>query len=141
MTGISFHEMAEMELNEAARYYESEVEGLGKAFLNEVEHAIEQIKEHAEAAPVILQVVRRKLIRRFPYIGVTANERVLMPEEQYEIYYPNTPLRILQFNASLLRQRNAQCGESLWSERNCRQIGEDPEGQGDENLQPHQPLG
>ncbi len=63
----SFHQSAELELKEAAQYYESEVPGLGKAFVDEVEHALEQISLHPKAAPVILKVVHRALIRRFPY--------------------------------------------------------------------------
>ena len=59
--------MAEAELHEAARYYQSEVSGLGEAFIAEVEYAVRQIREYPEAAPLILKVVRRKLIRRFPY--------------------------------------------------------------------------
>jgi len=64
---VSFHEQAEMELKEAAQYYELEGEGLGRAFIDELEHALRQIMEHPEAAPQINNVVRRKLIRRFPY--------------------------------------------------------------------------
>ena len=36
-------------------------------FLTEVERALKQIREHPKAAPVLHGVVRRKLIRRFPY--------------------------------------------------------------------------
>jgi toxin ParE1/3/4 len=64
---IAFHELAEAELNEAALYYENEGAGLGRAFLSEVEHSIEQIRENPESCPIILKVVRRKLLRRFPY--------------------------------------------------------------------------
>lgn len=64
---ISFHQSAELELKEAAQYYESEVIGLGKAFVDEVEYALKQISLHPKAAPLILKVVRRMLIRRFPY--------------------------------------------------------------------------
>lgn len=64
---IEFHKLAEQELNEAAGYDESEVVGLGSAFLVEVEHAIASICEHPEACPRILQMVHRKLLRRFPY--------------------------------------------------------------------------
>jgi plasmid stabilization system protein ParE len=67
ITSISFHEIAEAELNEAVHYYESEVEGLGEAFLSEVEYAVKQIKAHPEASPAILKIVRRRLVRRFPY--------------------------------------------------------------------------
>ena len=65
-TTVTFHEIAEVELYEAAQFYESEVRGLGLAFLAEVERSIEQLRHHPEAAPLILKVVRRKLIRRFP---------------------------------------------------------------------------
>lgn len=64
---ISFHAMAEQELNEAARYYNAENPGLGNTFLNEVEYAISQILEHPESAPLVNRRVRRKLVRRFPY--------------------------------------------------------------------------
>lgn len=68
MTGrISFHEMAEQELNEAASYYNGQSPGLGNTFLGEVEHAINQIREYPEAAPLVNRLVRRKLVRRFPY--------------------------------------------------------------------------
>jgi toxin ParE1/3/4 len=67
MISISFHEMAEAELNEAARYYESEVEGLGIAFLSEVEHTLERIRRHPRASPRIFKIVRRTTLRRFPY--------------------------------------------------------------------------
>lgn len=64
---ISFHEMAESELNEAADYYDSKVAGLGKAFLFEVERVTKFIQQNPESAPSILKIVRRKIVRRFPY--------------------------------------------------------------------------
>ena len=64
---ISFHLLAEQELNEAASYYNAASPGLGTVFLDEVEYAVKQILEHPEAAPLVNRVVRRKLVRRFPY--------------------------------------------------------------------------
>lgn len=64
---ISFHEMAESELNEATDYYESKVAGLGRAFLSEVERVSRFIQQNPESAPIILKVVRRKILSRFPY--------------------------------------------------------------------------
>ena len=64
---ITFHELAEQELNDAADYYNSKSDGLGNAFLNEVEHAVKQILQYPESAPLINLVVRRKMVRRFPY--------------------------------------------------------------------------
>ena len=64
---ISFHEIAELELNDAAIFFESETEGLGFRFLAVVETAVSQIQQHPEASPIIDQDVRRKVLRRFPY--------------------------------------------------------------------------
>jgi toxin ParE1/3/4 len=63
----SFHPMAEQELNDAASYYNSQSPGLGHAFLDEVQRAVEQILEHPEAAPLVNRLVRRTLVPRFPY--------------------------------------------------------------------------
>ena len=67
ISSISIHEIADLELNEAAQYYESKVTGLGFAFLSEVERVIEQIQNNPESAPRIRKAVRRKLLRGFPY--------------------------------------------------------------------------
>lgn len=64
---FSFHELAEQELIEAASYYDAQRPGLGSTFLDEVERAINQVRENPEAAPLINRLVRRKLVRRFPY--------------------------------------------------------------------------
>jgi plasmid stabilization system protein ParE len=64
---VSFHPLAEQELNEAASYYDAASPGLGAAFLDEVERAIKQILEYPEATPLVNRVVHRKLVRRFPY--------------------------------------------------------------------------
>lgn len=64
---VTFHELAEAELNEAAEYYESEVSGLGEALIAEVERSVELIRTHTEACPRILQCVLRNILRKFPY--------------------------------------------------------------------------
>jgi len=64
---VSFHPLAERELNDAAQYYEMESQGLGAAFLGEVERCCASILEHPEAGRAIRGVVRRRLIARFPY--------------------------------------------------------------------------
>jgi toxin ParE1/3/4 len=64
---IAFHELAEIELNEAAEFYESQVAGLGKIFLSDIEHAIESIKANPESSPRILKIVRIRTLRRFPF--------------------------------------------------------------------------
>ena len=64
---VSFHELAELELNDAAVFFEMKREGLGLRFLAAVEAAVAHIQEHPEASPIIIQNVRRKVLRRFPY--------------------------------------------------------------------------
>jgi hypothetical protein len=64
---VSFHELAELELYEAAKYYGSKVSGLGLAFLSEVKRATKAIQQNPESSPRIFKAVHRKLLRRFPY--------------------------------------------------------------------------
>lgn len=64
---VSFHEAAELEMNEAAEYYESRVTGLGFAFLSEVERCIDIIVENPESSTPVLKNIRRKLLMHFPY--------------------------------------------------------------------------
>jgi plasmid stabilization system protein ParE len=64
---VSFHPLAEQELNDTASYYNAASPGLGATFLTEAERVIKQIREHPNAAPVVSGEVHRKLLRRFPY--------------------------------------------------------------------------
>lgn len=64
---VTFNELAERELNDAARYYELEQVGLGAAFITEVLRCTEAIAEHSEASPIVLGSIRRRLCQRFPY--------------------------------------------------------------------------
>ena len=63
----SFHDLAKVELNEAAQYYERDSPGLGAALVAEVERCTAAILEHPEASPIVTGAVRRRLLRRFPY--------------------------------------------------------------------------
>ena len=64
---VSFHELAEFELNDAIIFFETERAGLGLRFLSAVEAAVANIRERPEASPVIIRDIRRKVLRRFPY--------------------------------------------------------------------------
>jgi len=64
---VSFHELAEMELNDASIFFESKREGLGLRFLVAMEAVVTHIQEHPQASPVIINDIRRKVLRRFPY--------------------------------------------------------------------------
>lgn len=64
---VSFHRLAERELNEAAAYYEVEKPGLRARFLSEVDRCIDSIIKQPKAGAIVLESVRRRLVRRFPY--------------------------------------------------------------------------
>ena len=63
----SFHDLAKVELNEAAQYYERESPGLGVAFVTEVERCTAAVLENPEASPIVTRAIRRRPLRRFPY--------------------------------------------------------------------------
>lgn len=58
---------AEVDLFEAALWYETEQEGLGFAFDSEVNKTLERIAERPQLFPVIDDKVRRAIVERFPY--------------------------------------------------------------------------
>jgi toxin ParE1/3/4 len=64
---FSVHDDAELELNEAADFYDIKNPGLGGALIDEFEQAVATIRQHPEAAPMILEKVRRWGMLRFPY--------------------------------------------------------------------------
>ena len=52
---------------EAAVYYETQVDGLGNAFLAKVESAVHDVVKHPGAWPVVRNEMRKRLLHRFPY--------------------------------------------------------------------------
>lgn len=58
---------AELEMLDAAAYYELRVPGLGDTFLDKIDSALVDIAEHPQQWPVIQPHIRRRLIYRFPY--------------------------------------------------------------------------
>ena len=67
MKRVTFHDEADAEVIEAARYYETKAPGLGQSFLLDVEDAVEQISANPTAFQLVGDEVRHKLLRRFPY--------------------------------------------------------------------------
>lgn len=63
---VSFHELAEIELNDASIFFENERVGLGSRFLAAMEAAVTHIQEHPQASPIIIEDIRHKVLRRFP---------------------------------------------------------------------------
>jgi len=58
---------AAQELRDAARYYESQVPGLGHNFIAEVRAVIRRILDHPQAWQLLGEEIRRCRTHRFPY--------------------------------------------------------------------------
>lgn len=67
MMEVRFLVPAEIEMFEAAAYYEIQVPNLGGNFLDIVENAIIEIAEFPESCPEIDNGIRRLVVRRFPF--------------------------------------------------------------------------
>ena len=67
MKKARFLRPAEIELLDAARYYEIQAPGLGIDFLDKIAAAVEDIRAHPKRWLVIQFNIRRRLIQRFPY--------------------------------------------------------------------------
>ena len=77
---VIFHEEAGAELFEAARYYEERGQGLGYALIEDVEQAVRELSESPLSCPTIGTVLRRRIVRRFPYslLYVVETERIVV---------------------------------------------------------------
>lgn len=64
---VSFNELVERELNDAAQYYELERPGLGASFISEVQRCTSAALEFPQSSAAVFDSVRRLLCRRFPY--------------------------------------------------------------------------
>jgi plasmid stabilization system protein ParE len=67
MKPVRFLRPAELEMLDAARYYELQAPGLGDDFLNKIDSAVQDIGRHPERWPIIQSNIRRRLVHRFPY--------------------------------------------------------------------------
>lgn len=64
---LSIHGNAEAEINEAADFYDLECLGLGTAFLDEIQRAINHIHAFPDSSPCIRGRILAKTVGRFPY--------------------------------------------------------------------------
>jgi toxin ParE1/3/4 len=64
---VKFSSASHREVLDAARFFESEVDGLGKAFLIKLKEGIHEIKRNPYASRIIRGDFRRQLLSRFPY--------------------------------------------------------------------------
>ena len=64
---FTIHEMAEVEVNEAADFYDLENSGLGNVLLDEVERSIGAISRYPEVGMLIRKSVRKMSLLKFHY--------------------------------------------------------------------------
>lgn len=69
-----FLPVAEEELREATRYYESEAPGVGVAFVTEVRRVVRRIIENPYAAVAVGSGIRKAVMSHFPYNLIYAVE-------------------------------------------------------------------
>jgi len=64
---INISPAARQETIAAARYYEEEVEGLGRAFMETLRIGFRRIQNYPTASTIIREEYRRHLLDRFPF--------------------------------------------------------------------------
>ncbi len=67
MKPVRFLRPAELELLDAAQYYELQAAGLGGEFIAEVDLAVRDVHDNPERWPILRDDIRRRLVHRFPY--------------------------------------------------------------------------
>lgn len=58
---------AELDILEAAKWYEKNLVGLGEKYLISVESALDSIQRNPEAFPKVHNDIRRILLKKFPF--------------------------------------------------------------------------
>ena len=71
---------AEVEMTEAALFYEEQFLGLGMDYLDDIQRSIDRIRAHPEIGQTIRGNFRRSLVSRFPYsiIYTIENDHILI---------------------------------------------------------------
>jgi hypothetical protein len=64
---LTYLSVAELELTEAAKFYEDHQQGVGKAFLEAVSQAGERIRQDPEMWAFYAKPIRRYRVAPFPY--------------------------------------------------------------------------
>jgi|SRR5215813_12133350 len=72
MIGYRFLSAAEKEMTEAVLFYDAASRGLGNDFLDDIQQAIQKLREHPHSGGPLVSGLRRKLLHRFPFSVVYA---------------------------------------------------------------------
>jgi len=67
MIGYRFLSIAEEEMSEAAMFYDDKTPGLGRNFLDDVQHANDRLRTHPELGAEVASGLRSTLLHRFPF--------------------------------------------------------------------------
>lgn len=81
---------AELEMADAARYYELQAPGLGQAFLDQLESVFQDVQTFPEHWPIFEDDIRRRPIKRFPYslLYIDGSEEILIIAVQHHKRHP-----------------------------------------------------
>jgi hypothetical protein len=72
---VVFHPLAERELIESAKFYETRAAGLGADFIRQVELTVAGVAANPGAGNVLTGTIRRRLVRRFRSRPCTSQKR------------------------------------------------------------------
>ena len=78
---IRFLKLADHEVDDAVTWYDKQVIGLGREFLDELDRSVRLIRAYPEASTEIEPGIRRWLLTRFPYslvYGIDSNTIVVI---------------------------------------------------------------
>ena len=67
MTRLVITDPARRDLDDAAASYDERRAGLGRAFLEQVDHTLENVSLFPEGAPTVFDHVRKIVVQRFPF--------------------------------------------------------------------------
>jgi plasmid stabilization system protein ParE len=71
---IRFLVLAQQELDDAVEWYDSQSDGLGHRFLDELDRSVHRIKSYPDSCQELTPGMRRVLLSRFPYGLIYAQE-------------------------------------------------------------------
>ena len=80
MLSVIYRAAAELELQEAYKWYEEREAGLGNEFIRCVDGCVQLMIRHPEMFPVTHRDIRHAIVRRFPYsiYYVRENETIVV---------------------------------------------------------------
>jgi plasmid stabilization system protein ParE len=78
MIGYRFLSPAEEEMTEASLFYEAASNGLGSDFLDDVQQAVDRLREYPQTGKAVAPGLRRMLLHRFPFSVIYAAETDLI---------------------------------------------------------------